>query len=269
MYYDVEINEYSPDDVPALTTLWREVFSDEASLIESFFELLPSMGTGLTAKSGGELLGAAYVLCSELWCEDNSRKKLGYIYAVAVDAAARSNGIGAELVRACKRWCWENGIELIATLPAEPSLYAWYSRRAGFSAVGGCTYDTVLASDEPCEITRLDADDYGFRRAEILDGKNYVNLYFGWLAFGEALFSTYGGGYFASGDGIACGCLDGDTLMIKEALSDPPEFIPALCRMLGAVKAIVRRSCPDGEPYLAVVNSADYPPDTHFGLTLD
>lgn len=265
----MEINEYSPDDVPSLTTLWREVFGDEASVIESFFELLPSMGTGLTAKSGGELLGAAYVLCSELWCEDNSRKKLGYIYAVAVEEPARSNGIGAELVRACKRWCWENGIELIATLPAEPSLYAWYFRRAGFSAVGGCTYDTVFASDEPCEITQLNADDYGFRRAEILNGKNYVNLYFGWLMFEQKLLTTYGGGYFASGDGIACGYLDGDTLMIKEALSDSPEFIPALCGKLGAKKAIVRRSRSDGEPYLAVTPASDYPPDTQFNLTLD
>lgn len=269
MYYDAEISEYTPDDVPALKTLWHEVFGDAPELIDRFFELLPSMGTGLTAKRGGELLGAAYILCSELWEASGCRRKLAYIYAVAVDKDARSFGLGGEIVRACKRWCWENGIELILTLPAEPSLYGWYKKAAGFEPVGGCGYDTVYASDKPADITELSADEYGFRRAELLRGKNYVNLYYGWLLFEEALLKTCGGGYYACGGGIACGYIENGTLHIKEALCDPPEFIPSLCKMLGCREALVRRSDKAGKPYIAAFPAADYPPDTQFNLTLD
>ena len=67
MYYGVSINEYRHEDVPSLKRLWAETFGDTPSLIDRFFELLPSMGTGLVAECGGELLGAAYVLVAELW----------------------------------------------------------------------------------------------------------------------------------------------------------------------------------------------------------
>ena len=69
--------------------------------------------------------------------------------------------------------------------------------------------------------------------------------------------------------GIACGYLDGDTLMIKEALNDAPEFIPALCRKLGAKKAVVRRARSEGQPYIAAFEENAYPPDTEWNLSLD
>lgn len=66
MYYAININEYRQEDIPSLKRLWTETFGDASELVDRFFELLPSMGTGLVADSGGELLGAAYLLDAEL-----------------------------------------------------------------------------------------------------------------------------------------------------------------------------------------------------------
>lgn len=269
MYYDVSIKEYRPEDISYLKQLWTETFGDAPELVDRFFELLPSMGTGLVAECGGELLGAAYVLCAELWRTNSFPLKLGYIYAVAVEPSARSNGIGARLVSACERYCWKNGIDICTTLPAEDSLYAWYKGVGGFEAVNRCGYETVLPSDNAADIKPLFADEYAFRRSDILRGKNYVNFNYGYMLFQDALCKTYGGGMFACGDGIACGYVDNGVLFIKEVLNDPPEFIPALCRKLGAKSALVRRPDPYGKPFITAYEPDDFPPDTVWNLALD
>ena len=52
MYYAININEYRQEDIPSLKRLWTETFGDAPELVDRFFELLPSMGTGLVAESG-------------------------------------------------------------------------------------------------------------------------------------------------------------------------------------------------------------------------
>ena len=89
------------------------------------------------------------------------------------------------------------------------------------------------------------------------------------MLFQEAVCKTYGGGMFACGGGIACGYIDNGVLLIKEVLNDTPEFIPALCRKLGAKSALVRRSAPDGEPFIAAYEPALFPEDTVWNLVLD
>ena len=269
MYYDLSISEYTAADIPSLKMLWVETFHDEPELVDRFFELLPSMGTGLIAESADEILGAAYVLNAELRCSDNSVHNLGYIYAVAVEPSARCNGIGAELTRACKRYCWENNIDICCTLPAEASLYEWYEKISGLTAANSCIYESIMPSDAEPQICELHADEYSYRRIDLLRNNNYVNFDYGYLLYQEALFKTYGGGFFACSGGIACGYIDGETLLIKEVLNDEPGFIPALCSKLGAKTALVRRPAIDGEPFIAAFEANDFPSDAIWNLALD
>ena len=99
MYYAININEYRQEDIPSLKRLWMETFGDAPELVDRFFELLPSMGTGLVAEADGELLGAAYLLDAELWSPEKPPVKLGYIYAVAVEALSRE--LSGELFCLC------------------------------------------------------------------------------------------------------------------------------------------------------------------------
>lgn len=264
-----EIHEYSEKDVPWLKSLWIEAFGDAPGLVDTFFELLPSMGAGLVAEFYGELFGAAYVLYTELHTPNEPPKKIAYIYGVAVDEPAQGQGIGAGLVRACMRYAWEQGADICCTLPAEPSLYGWYSESCELAPVSFCTLEELAPLDSGIEIKELYADEYSYRRIDLLKAKPYISLYYDWLRFQEAIFKTYGGGFYAYKDGVACGYLDGDTLMIKEALNDAPEFIPVLCRKLGAKKAVVRRPAAEGQPYIVAYEKGAYPPDTLWNLSLD
>lgn len=267
MIYD--IHEYREDEIAALKSLWREVFGDGARVTDSFFELLPSMGTGFAAVRDGEVFGGAYVLDAFLHLSDGSTKKAAYIYAVAVDDAARGSGIGAELTRACMRYAWECGADVCCTLPAEEALYDWYKTRCGFENASFCSYETVPAGENDGSITRLHADEYAFLREDMLRGRPHIGFYYGYLSFQETIFDEYGGGFFACNGGIACGYVEDGVLQVKEALGCGNDFIAALCTMLGAEKAVVRKASDCGEQYVAAYLKAEYPPDTVWDLTLD
>ena len=51
--------EVRPDDREALISLWVRVFGDAPELVEAFLDLLPEMGTGVSAEENGARLGAA------------------------------------------------------------------------------------------------------------------------------------------------------------------------------------------------------------------
>lgn len=264
-----DIREYKSSDIPALTRLWSDVFGDSEALVKRFFELLPSMGTGFVAYLDKHIYGAAYALDAFLHLPDGETKKLTYIYAVAVREDARGSGMGAELSRACMRYAWESLNDICCTLPAEQSLYAWYESRCGLKAVGGCRYETVNAGAMLDGIRRLHADEYSFLREDKLKGLPHASFGYGYMLFQEAIFAELGGGFFEYNGGIACGYVEDGVLRIKEALGDSPEFIAALCKMLGAGSAEVRRAAPDGGNYMAVYRAEDYPSDTVFNITLD
>lgn len=264
-----EMHEYDKGDLPWLKSLWYDAFGDEPGLVNAFFDLLPSMGSGIVAEFYGELFGAAYILYADLFLPKQPPKKLAYIYGVAVDKAAQGQGIGRQLVRCCIQRAREQGADICCTLPAEPSLYGWYAENCGLVPASSCVFEEVYPSDADIDIRELYADEYSYRRIDLLAGRPYVSLYYDWLRFQEVIFKTYGGGFYAYKDGIACGYLDGDTLLIKEALGDAPEFIPALCGKLGAKKAVIRRAAAVGKPYIAVCEDDAYPADTVWDLSLD
>lgn len=266
---DLEIKAYSAEDIPALRALWLECFEDEPMLVDSFFELLPTMGSGLAAFCEGSIAGAAYVLDAELKIHGKITEKLGYIYAVGVTEQKRSQGIGEKLVKACKAHCHERGIELVCTLPASASLYKWYEKTGNLFAAGYCRYEYFPAGRFVPGIEEISPREYAERRERILSEKNYVNLSPGALEFQGKLFKTYSGGFYAYRDGIACGYAEGDELLIKELLNDVPGFIPALCTKLGSKRASVRLGSSEGDPYIAACPPSLYPSDTVWDLTLD
>ena len=135
------IREYTREDTSAMRSLWSDAFGDPSELIDFFFELLPSMGTGFVAELDGEIFGAAYVLDAFLHLPGGETKKLAYIYAVSVDESAQGRGIGAELTRACMRNAWDYSADICCTLPAEDALYDWYESRCGLAAASYCNYE--------------------------------------------------------------------------------------------------------------------------------
>ena len=214
----VLIREYTAEDAPELIRLWTAVFDDTASMAEKFFAELPDIGGGVAALLDGKIAGAAYTINGqELICGDK-HTPIGYIYGVGVLKKYRHRGVGEKLVKAVCELSRKRGADIISCLPAEEGLYAWYERLADFKYTVKCEKLTVKSSPS-AEVTRLSAAEYMMRREKMLEGKTHVRLSRSTMEFEEQLLEEYGGGFFASEDGLCAVYNDGGKALAREVIA--------------------------------------------------
>ncbi len=256
MTEDIIIRPYKTEDIPALTGIWQEAFGDEKELIDSFYSLLPDMGRGFVAEKDGKVIGMLHMLDAKF--ED---KRIGYVYAVAVKLEYRRRGIGRALCNAAM----EMDYDIIATLPAEKDLYAWYEKVLGTKPALYGKHEKLLPGEGKFYY-EVDAEEYGCIRRNLLRDKPHIDFPENYLKFQEEICRTYGGGMYAGIGGLACGYVEDSMLYVKEALGDV-SFLPAVCSNLGANYAVIRRSDPCGEPFIAA--QGDFPAECEWNIALD
>lgn len=266
------LREYCPGDRAALTALWRQVFGDPEDVVAAFFDALPDLGVGAVAVYEGRPVGAAYVLDSLSLVDAAGRqRRCGYLYAVAVDPAHRHQGLGAKLSRKAADTSLKRGTEFICTLPAEPSLYAWYEEILGLSCALYRQYFTVTARPVwPAE--GLCPEAYLARREALLAGRPHLRPEAAVMAFAGQFCSLFGGGLYTCGGGLCAAYVEGDRALIRELIA--PEGVAAanvaasLCAALGCREGQYALPAAQGEPYLAAPAGL-LPPDCVWNLSFD
>lgn len=256
MTEDIIIRPYEAEDIPCLTAIWQEAFNDEKALIDKFYAMLPDMGKGYVAEISGRVVGMLHILDASF-----EKKCVGYVYAVAVKKEYRKRGIGRLLCQAAAGMDYD----IIATLPSEKGLYAWYEKVLGTKPALYGKHEK-LYPDSGKVFYEISSEEYGSIREKLLRGKAHIDFPQSYLRFQEELCRIYGGGMYAGKGGIACGYMDGNMLYIKEALGDT-SFLPAVCASLGAVYAVIRTADPCGEPFIAA--QGDFPAECEWNLALD
>ncbi|MBQ5825083.1 MAG: GNAT family N-acetyltransferase [Clostridia bacterium] len=102
--------------------LWREAFGDSEEYIR-FFHNTHSSCVCLTLEEKGALASALYLIDGEL-C---SQKGL-YLFAAATFKKHRGKGLMAKLLQKAEEYARQNAKSFIALVPAEASLFDYYSR---------------------------------------------------------------------------------------------------------------------------------------------
>lgn len=115
----------SASDIDRLSGLWAAVFGDGPELISSFFELLWKPGYCVLAESGGRLASMGFCLRGP----EALGRRCGYIYAMATAPEHRGLGLAAGIGRRLMDDAFSNGLDIVATLPAEDSLCLWYEQK--------------------------------------------------------------------------------------------------------------------------------------------
>lgn len=261
------IREIRTEDQPSLVELWHHVFGDPVSYVEEFFCILPEIGSGVAAFENGRLLGAAYIITAGELCESGQIRRCGYLYAVAVDPAARGRGLGGRLSQAAAALGRERGAALICTLPAEPGLYAWYEKLLGVRCA--LYRERYELDSRPFPVwLPIGAAEYARRREALLRGRPHLRLPEAALRLEEANCRAFGGGLYALGDGLAAAYVSDDVTEVRELLGVEPEAAASLGAALGTAHVRLWLPANSGEPYLAS-SPADLPPDTVWNLAFD
>jgi len=244
---DFTVRQYTAADVPALAALWQRTFGDSAELTDAFYRLLPDMGVGFAAVSGDKLVGEAHLITDLELISGGVRKGLAYLYAVAVDESCRGNGIGAALVSSAEMYARENGF-IFCTEPAEPGLYAWYARISGLKHELCRGKMTIPAAEG--RLSRISAADYLSRRDAIVGRRDTVRAGLAATEFEESVCRIYGGGLYASDEGIAAAYPDNGVLKVCELIGDT-SAVSAAAFSLGLQTAECCVLSQSGTPYLA------------------
>ena len=266
------IREYRPEDRAALTALWRQVFGDPEEVIAAFFDALPGMGIGAVAEAEGRPVGAAYVLDAlTLVDAQGLERRCGYLYAVAVDPEHRHQGLGAKLSREAAALSQARGTEFICTLPAEPSLYAWYEEILGLGCALHRKQHAVTARPGwPAE--RLCPEDYLARREVLLAGVPHLRPAPAVMDFAGQFYALFGGGLYACGGGLCAVYVDDGRALIRELIAPAgvaaADVAAALCAALGCREGQYCLPAAEGEPYLSAPAGV-LPPDCVWNLSFD
>lgn len=102
--------------------LWHECFGDDREYIKFFLDNCPNkLCVGNFKK--GELASMLFLLNGEV---DGFSCK--YIYAACTAQRYRSQGLMGGLIEFVKRYCADNGIDMLFLVPAGESLYNYYSK---------------------------------------------------------------------------------------------------------------------------------------------
>lgn len=267
----MSLRHYEKADIPAMRALWRRVFDEKEAYLDAFFGMLPDIGgAAVAADEKGELFGAAYALTGYELLDRGESPHLGYIYAVAVDESMRGRGLGAELTRRAAGICREREAVIVTTLPAEASLYPWYEKQIGTKHILRREKKLVPAQ-KSVDIMKLTGTEYMLWRENMLRGQAHVHLSTPMMEAQRALCEAYGGGLYASMDGIFAAYREGERLMIREILcmqGDPADTAASAAAHLGCREAEFCLAAESGgESYIA--SDAALPAGTIWNLTLD
>lgn len=245
-------------DEAALAALWRACFGDSDGFIAAFLTAISTLGGGVAAEVDGRVVGAAYAICAQaLRTPDGASARVGYIYGVGVDSSCRSRGIGRAVTRAARELALGLGAEIIATLPAEGGLYAWYEDVLGVR-MRLCRRCTRVDSAPGVPVAPISGADYLARREVICAARPYIALTPAAIEFEAAFLAEYGGGlYSVGGDAVAAAYVENGRAVVRELLGAPRgmerQYAAAVGAALGAATVEQWRECaPGGAPECAL-----------------
>lgn len=112
-----DTTEYRED----IISLWNESFGDCREYIEFFLENCPHECIGFF--ENGSLVSMLFLLDGTI-----NKYKLKYIYAACTARKFRGRGFMSDLMNYAKSYCGEIGCDGIFLVPAEETLYSYYSR---------------------------------------------------------------------------------------------------------------------------------------------
>ncbi len=158
----LEIGTPAPRDREALRALWQEAFGDTDEFLDLFEKTAYSPERARRLTVDGHCAAALYWFNCE--CEG---QKIAYLYAIATAKAHRGHGLCRRLMEDTHEHLRRLGYAAALLVPSEPSLFCFYEK-LGYKTATTVSEFSCDASDEPMELTPINAAEYAKLRREML-----------------------------------------------------------------------------------------------------
>ena len=167
------------NDKEGIISLWKEAFGDSRREIEFFLKNKFVPENTVVYEENGEIISQLFLLNGEM-CFNGVDYSSYYLYAACTSQKHRGKGIMGRMLEFSKSLAKERGIDCICLMPAEDSLYNFYSK-FGFKPI--FKRKTVKISSEDIEklnVYSQNHSDFSFKpvnriRDERFENINYFN----------------------------------------------------------------------------------------------
>ena len=205
------IKEACREDIPRLTQLWQEAFSDPPAFIQGFFQAGFDPRRSAVAGSGA---GALY------WFDCRfSGKKIAYIYAVATKKEYRGRGICRELMAYAHKALQEQGYAGAILVPADEGLAGMYEKM-GYRAIPDTPFAGRCGHRPLQELVEITGAEYGQLRRGFLPegGVEHGQTAFSYMATFLKFYRFPGG--------ICCGNMEGWAEILPGGQGEKAMYLP-------------------------------------------
>ena len=244
------------EQIPQLRQLWKDVFGDSDSFLDSFFSLAFSPERCRCVTEGDKVNAVLY------WFDCCSKgMKLAYLYAVATAEDCRGRGLCRRLMENTHEYLCSSGYAGAILVPATGSLRSMYGRMGYLSGTTVTEFDCA-AGQIPAQMQQLDVEEYQRRRGTMLP-KDAVVQQGAFAALLDSQCDLYGGDGF-----LVAVYVDGSKAYAEELLGDvsaAPDILRALDMQEGSFRI------PGGEKPFAMYCplTPDCPKPGYFGISFE
>ncbi len=220
------------NDKEGIIRLWHEAFGDLRKEIEFFLENKYIPENTVVCEENGEIISLLFLLEGS-FCINGKNYPSYYLYAACTSKEFRGRGIMGKMLEFSKALAADRGVCYICLMPAEDSLFDYYSR-FGYIPV----FKRKLVSISIDELNSMcipdeNSSDFSLKSAERLRNEAYENFdFFKWdkpsVEFAFSQTKMYGGDAVFNNKGYCLYTVLDDVIAIKENTFTPDTLVHAL-----------------------------------------
>ena len=215
-----------PADIPAQRVLWKLAFGDTDEYLDNFYLNYYRPERAVVLEEDGVVRAMFTWFDTTLTLPEGYTFRAAYVYALATHPDCRGRGLAGKLLREGGELLRPLGIDLLTTVPAEPSLHSFFAANGFCEGFVMEQYRRGPAPVEsiPCTLSPADPAHYNKVRETLLAALPHITFPDEAMAHQLRCCELSGtGGLFTAetADGPACLCAeaaDRDLLLIKEVL---------------------------------------------------
>ena len=216
----------TPNDVTAQRRLWKLAFGDTDEYLDNFYLNYYRPQRAIVLEEDGEVRAMFTWFDTTLTLSGGRTYRAAYVYALATHPDCRGRGLAARLLAEGGELLRPLGVDLLTTVPAEPSLHSFFAANGFEEAFVMDQWESapLTAEGKPCALTTASPAGYNTAREGLLNAVPHITFPNEALAHQLRCCQLSGGGGLftaVTGHGPACLCAERsgeNTLIVKEVL---------------------------------------------------
>lgn len=227
----VEIRLAKQGEVIDQKKIWKICFGDEDAYIDFYFSNKYNEDETALLLYNGKIAAMATMIPGNMVMPSGKRQELSMLYAIATHPDYQGKGFSTQIIEFCNTHLLQKGIDLSILVPAEESLFDFYSKRGYKEAF--YIREIVLSDSQISKFTinmeqeisigAIEANEYNERRRKLLEGVLYLDYNNREIDYQKRVSNKFGAEIYGINIGKIKGCaiverINHDEIFIKEIL---------------------------------------------------